>query len=224
MSESFNEEVEAFLKACNYVRLKPPGPDKIRVPTVDETRALQEAVIKYLGYEIDEVDWAAIEEKLEKKGNKPVDKEKFSRINVPVERVEVDVEVFVQYALELQAAVVEAEKMLKDAQQQWDDTSPLDRPALELRAAVIDAEKKLGNVRQQCVDAQTTLAHAQQQWAEIETHLTRVRKQRDEAAKTLEERRVMLNKHLEAVRGLNVTVSPPPDWGQNVYKVGERDA
>ena len=30
MTESFNEEVKAFRKACDDIRLKPPGPDKIR--------------------------------------------------------------------------------------------------------------------------------------------------------------------------------------------------
>ena len=29
-SESFNEEVKAFRKACDDIRLKPPGPDKIQ--------------------------------------------------------------------------------------------------------------------------------------------------------------------------------------------------
>ena len=45
-----------------------------------------------------------------------------------------------------------------------------------------------------------------------------------DAEDTLEKARGWLEHHLDSVRGLKVTVPAPPDWGQNVYKVGERDA
>lgn len=144
MSESFNEEVEAFLKACNYVRIKPPGPDKIQ----------------------------ALRELSEKKGNKPMDEELFSR-------VEVEIEKFTRAAMELQVAVIDAEARLKDAQRRWDDVENTVWPA---KQRLHDAEK------------------------------------------ALEKKRGMLNKHLNWVRGMKVTLPAPPDWGQNVYKVGERDA
>ena len=67
--------------------------------------------------------------------------------------------------------------------------------AMKLQADVIVAEAQLKD--------------AKQQWVEAED--------------ALEKARGRLNHHLDSVRGLKVTMPAPPDWGQNVYKVGERD-
>lgn len=114
----------------------------------------------------------ALQEMLEKKGNKPMDEELFKR-------VEVDIEKFTREAMKRQVAVIDAEAQLKDSKQQW-----------------AEAEKALEVARLRWVDAEDTLEKA----------------------------RGWLEHHLDSVRGLNVTVPAPPDLGQNVYKVGERDS
>ena len=67
-SEAFNEEVAAFRKACNDIRLKMPGPSKIRAlrelsekqrkKRQSETRVLQDVLLEYVSVEIDD-DYSA---------------------------------------------------------------------------------------------------------------------------------------------------------------------
>ena len=83
------------------------------------------------------------------------------------------------------------------------------RAAMELQVAVIDAEAQLKDARQKRADADKMLEIARLRWVEAED--------------TLEKARGRLNHHLDSVRGLNVSMPAPPDWGQNVYKVGDRD-
>lgn len=102
VSEAFNEEVAAFRKARFYLRCWALTPE--------ETQALQEM--------------------LEKKGNKPMDEELFTeeaikRLTEPegaaprnseyYESMVVDIETYTNHALKLQMAVVEAEAALDDA-------------------------------------------------------------------------------------------------------------
>ena len=144
MSESLAEAAMRFQKARFYLHCWALTPE--------ETQVLQEM--------------------LEKKGNKPMDEELFSK-------VEVDIDEFTREAMKLQVAVIDAEARLKDAQRRWDDV-----------------EKTVWPVKQRLTDAE----------------------------KALEKARGGLEHHLNSVRGLNVTVPAPPGWGQNVYRVGERDA
>ena len=94
MSESFIEEVEGFRKACNYIRLRPPGPDKIQAlrelykkqgkKQLGETRVLQDVLLEYVSVEIDDDDFKLAKEEAEKKvkadtkGNKLMDEELFT--------------------------------------------------------------------------------------------------------------------------------------------------
>ena len=110
-----------------------------------------------------------LQEMLEKKGNETMDEELFKRVEVRIEE-------FTRAAMEMQAAVIDAEARLKDAQQRW-----------------IDIEKTAFPVKQRLTDAE----------------------------KTAKEARGRLNRHLDSVRGLNVTVPAPPGWGKNL---GERNA
>lgn len=84
------------------------------------------------------------------------------------------------------------------------------RAAMELQVAVINAEAQLKDARQQRADADKALEIARLRWVDAED--------------TLEKAQGRLRHHLESVRGMKVTMPAPPDWGQNVYKVGERDA
>ena len=73
------------------------------------------------------------------------------------------------------------------------------------------------------IDAETQLNDAKQQWAEAEKALEVARLRWVDAEDTLEKARGRLNHHLDSVRGMKVAMPAPPDWGQNVYKVGERN-
>ena len=84
------------------------------------------------------------------------------------------------------------------------------REAMELQVAVIDAE--------------ASLKDALRRWADVEKTVWPAKRRLSDAERAVEEARGRLNRHLDSVRGLNATMPAPPDWGQNVYKVGERDA
>ena len=90
------------------------------------------------------------------------------------------------------------------------DIEKFTRAVLELQVAVIDAEAQLKDSKQQWAEAEKALEVARLRWVDAED--------------TLEKVRGLLEHHLGSVRGLKVTVPAPPDWGQNVYKVGEGDA
>ena len=81
------------------------------------------------------------------------------------------------------------------------------RAAMEMQVAVIDAEARLKD--------------AQQRWIDIEKTAFPVKQRLTDAEKTAKEARGRLNRHLDSVRGLNVTVPAPPGWGKNL---GERNA
>ena len=81
------------------------------------------------------------------------------------------------------------------------------RAAMEMQVAVIDAEARLKD--------------AQQRWIDIEKTVFPVKQRLTDAEKTAKEARGRLNRHLDSVRGLNVTVPAPPGWGKNL---GERNA
>lgn len=76
------------------------------------------------------------------------------------------------------------------------DIEKFTRAAMELQVAVIDAEAQLEIARLRLVDVEDTLEKARGQ----------------------------LRHHLDSVRGMKVAMPAHPDWGQNVYKAGERDA
>ena len=86
------------------------------------------------------------------------------------------------------------------------DIEKFTRAAMELQVAVIDAEAQMKDAKQQWIDAEKALQFA--------------RNQRIDAETTLVAARGKLQRHLEWVRGLNVTVPLPPGWEE---KLGERD-
>ena len=89
------------------------------------------------------------------------------------------------------------------------DIEKFTREAMKRHVAVIDAEAQLKDSKQQWAEAEKALEVARLRWVDAED--------------TLEKARGLLEHHLGSVRELKVTVPAPPDWGQNVYKVGERD-
>ena len=72
------------------------------------------------------------------------------------------------------------------------DIEVFTRAAMDLKEAIINAEAQMKDAKQQWIDAETTLVAARDQ----------------------------LRRHLEWVRGLNVTVPLPPGWEE---KLGVRD-
>ena len=90
------------------------------------------------------------------------------------------------------------------------DIEKFTREVMKWQVAVIDAEAQLKDSKQQWAEAEKAMEVARLRWVDAED--------------TLEKARGLLEHHLGSVRGLKVTMPAPPDWGQNVYKVGERDA
>lgn len=109
MSESLAEAAMRFQKARFYLHCWALTPE--------ETQVLQEM--------------------LEKKGNKPMDEELFSK-------VEVDIDEFTREAMKLQVAVIDAEARLKDAQRRWDD---VEKTVWTVKQRLTDAEKALEKAR-----------------------------------------------------------------------------
>ena len=86
------------------------------------------------------------------------------------------------------------------------DIEVFTRAAMDLKEAIINAEAQMKDAKQQWIDAEKALQFA--------------RNQRIDAETTLVAARDKLRRHLEWVRGLNVTVPLPPGWEE---KLGERD-
>ena len=86
------------------------------------------------------------------------------------------------------------------------DIEVFTRAAMDMKVAVINAEAQMKDAKQQWIDAEKALRFA--------------RNQRIDAETTLVAARGKLRRHLEWVRGLNVTVPLPLGWEE---KLGARD-
>ena len=180
MSEAFNEEVAAFRKACNDLRLKMPKPEKrhaLRVLSDKRIRKQPSETRFYLHcWTLTPEETQVLQEMLEKKGNELMDEEFFTeeaikRLTEPegaaprnseyYESLVVDIETYTEHALKLQMAIIEAE---------------------------------------------TQLESTRQKHREVESHLNDLAKQRREAATAVKSARAKLQEHLDLVRKTHVTL------------------